>query len=65
MVDFACSEAIRLGREKIIALTTQSFSFFHEICGFSEGTKKDLPEVRLKTLLESNRNSKILFKNIK
>ncbi len=65
MVDFACSEAIRLGREKIIALTTQSFSFFYEICGFSEGTKKDLPELRLKTLLESNRNSKILFKNIK
>ena len=65
MVDFACSEAKRLGREKIIALTTQSFSFFHDICGFAEGTKEDLPEVRLKSLLESNRNSKILIKNIK
>ncbi len=64
LVEFACLEAANQGRNKIFALTTQSFSFFHDVCGFTEGTKKDLPEDRLKTLIESNRNSRILFKNI-
>lgn len=62
MVEFAMMEAERLGAERLIALTTQSHSFFKKIEGFSDGTEKDLPESRLKELKESGRNSRILIK---
>ncbi|MBL4576673.1 MAG: amino-acid N-acetyltransferase, partial [Opitutaceae bacterium] len=39
MVDFACMEAGKKGANKVIALSTQNFSFFTTVCGFVETTK--------------------------
>ncbi|WP_438483454.1 amino-acid N-acetyltransferase [Oleiharenicola lentus] len=64
MVDFACMRAGELGVTKVIALSTQAFSFFTSVCGFEEADKDVLPESRLKAYEESGRNSKVLAKKI-
>ena len=64
MVDFACLQAKERGAKKIIALSTQSFGFFSNVCGFEESTKEILPEARLKLYEENGRNARVLVKNI-
>jgi len=64
MVDFACMQAKERGANTVIALSTQAFSFFTSVCGFSEAEKDVLPESRLKSYEESGRNSKILVKRL-
>jgi amino-acid N-acetyltransferase len=46
----------------LIALSTQTFAFFTQKCGFKEGTIDDLPPIRAERLQASQRNSKVLFK---
>jgi len=49
-------------RPTVLALSTQSYSFFISSCGFAEADKSVLPESRLKGYEENGRNSKILVK---
>ena len=62
MVEYACLMAKERGAVRIIALSTQSFGFFTNTCGFEEGDKSSLPEARLKLYEESGRNAKVLVK---
>ncbi len=64
MVDYACLQAKEKGAKKVIALSTQSFGFFTNVCGFAESSKEILPEARLKLYDDSGRNAKVLTKNI-
>jgi amino-acid N-acetyltransferase len=62
MVDFACMRAKEKGVTSIVALSTQSYSFFTSVLGFEETEKTALPEARLKSYEESGRNPKVLIK---
>jgi amino-acid N-acetyltransferase len=64
MVDFACLQAKEHGVKQVIALSTQSFGFFTNVCGFEESTKEVLPEARLKQYEENGRNARVLSKSI-
>jgi amino-acid N-acetyltransferase len=64
MVDYACMVAKERGAKTVIALSTQSFGFFTNVCGFEEATKEILPEARLKLYEESGRNAKVLVKHV-
>lgn len=64
MVDYACMIAKERGATTVIALSTQSFGFFTNVCGFEESTKAILPEARLKSYEESGRNPKVLVKHV-
>ena len=63
MVEYACLQAKERGATSVIALSTQSFGFFSNVCGFAEAGKDLLPETRLKQYEESGRNAKILTKS--
>ncbi len=62
MVEYACMQAKEYGAAKAIALSTQNFGFFINVCGFQEADKESLPEARLKLYEESGRNPKVLVK---
>ncbi|HZZ58115.1 MAG TPA: amino-acid N-acetyltransferase [Opitutaceae bacterium] len=62
MVEYACLQAKERGATVAIALSTQSFGFFTNSCGFEETGKEILPESRLKVYEESGRNAKVLMK---
>jgi amino-acid N-acetyltransferase len=62
MVEYACLQAKERGATEVIALSTQSFGFFTNVCHFEEATKEILPESRLKTYDDSGRNAKVLVK---
>ena len=64
MVEYACLQAKERGAASVIALSTQSFGFFTNVCGFEESTKDILPESRLKTYDDSGRNAKVLVKQL-
>ncbi len=64
MVEYACMMAKERGATTVIALSTQSFGFFTNVCGFEESTKDILPEARLKLYDESGRNPKVLVKQV-
>ena len=62
MVEYACLQAKARGVTTVVALSTQSFGFFINTCGFEEKDKSVLPEARLKLYDESGRNAKVLVK---
>ncbi len=64
MVEFACLEAKRRGAARVIALSTQSFSFFSSVCGFTEAGKDVLPEARRQLYEQGGRNPRILVKTL-
>jgi len=64
MVEYACLMAKERGATRVIALSTQSFGFFSNVCGFEETTKDVLPEARLKLYEDSGRNAKVLVKQL-
>jgi amino-acid N-acetyltransferase len=64
MVEYAGMVAKERGATTLIALSTQSFGFFTNVCGFEEATKEILPEARLKLYDESARNAKVLVKRL-
>jgi amino-acid N-acetyltransferase len=64
MVDYATMVAKERGATTLIALSTQSFGFFTNVCGFEETTKDILPDARLKLYEESGRNAKVLVKRL-
>jgi amino-acid N-acetyltransferase len=64
MVDYACMMAKERGAATIVALSTQSFSFFTSVVNFEEADKDILPDARLKLYEESGRNPKVLVKRL-
>jgi amino-acid N-acetyltransferase len=64
MVDYACMIAKERGAKTVVALSTQSYSFFTSVLGFGETSKDTLPEARLKLYEESGRNPKVLVKQL-
>lgn len=64
MVGYAEREARHLGFTRLFALSTQSFAFFREVCGFSEAAPADLPAERRAVLEKEGRHSKILVKDL-
>ena len=64
LVSFAEEQAVKKGGTKLVALSTQTFPFFTKKCGFKEGTLDDLPTSRADLLKASQRNSKVLIKDI-
>lgn len=64
LVRFIENQAQKLGLTSIIALSTQTFSFFVQKSGFNEGSLDILPENRRSVYLKNGRKSKILFKTI-
>jgi amino-acid N-acetyltransferase len=64
MVEYACLQAKERGAKRAVALSTQSFGFFTNVCGFEESTKEMLPEARLKQYEDSGRNARVLVKNL-
>jgi len=64
MVEYACLQAKERGATTVLALSTQSFGFFTNVCGFTETTKESLPEARLKLYDENGRNARVLLKHL-
>lgn len=64
LVSFAEEQAAKKGGAKLVALSTQTFPFFTKKCGFQEGAIDDLPTSRADLLKTSQRNSKVLTKNL-
>ncbi len=64
LVEYACLRAKEKGAARVLALSTQSYSFFTSVMNFEETTASELPEARLKTYAESGRNPKVLIKTL-
>lgn len=64
LANFACHKAQEQGSKQILALSTQSFSFFQSICGFRETDLNSLPSNRRQAYQQQNRQSKILIKDL-
>lgn len=62
LIEYACLRAKEKGATSIIALSTQSYSFFTSVMNFEETTTAALPEARMKTYADSGRNPKVLIK---
>lgn len=64
MVEYACMIAKERGAATVVALSTQSYSFFTSVLGFAETSKESLPDARLKLYEDSGRNPKVLVKEL-
>ncbi len=64
MVEFACREAKADGIKIVFALSTQSYRFFTSVCNFREGSRDTLPASRLDSYDQSERNSKVLYREL-
>ena len=65
LVQFVENKARDMGLNELIALSTQSFTYFQSKGGFVEGTPDDLPPNRREKYDQSGRNSKVLVKKLK
>ncbi|MCB1122733.1 MAG: amino-acid N-acetyltransferase [Verrucomicrobiae bacterium] len=65
LVSFAEDQAREKGADRLLALSTQTFTFFTQKCGFTEGSADDLPPARVELLKASKRNSKVLVKDLR
>ena len=64
LVSFAEEKAGEKKAKRLIALSTQTIPFFTRKCGFTEGSIEDLPAKREEELRASQRNSKVLVKDL-
>jgi amino-acid N-acetyltransferase len=65
LIQFVETRAREMGLTDLIALSTQTFTYFQSKGGFSEGTPDDLPPARREKYDQSGRNSKVLIKKLK
>ncbi len=65
LIQFVENKAREMGLNELIALSTQTFSYFQSKGGFAEGTPDDLPPARREKYDQSGRNSKVLVKTLK
>ncbi len=64
LIEYACLRAKEKGATQVIALSTQSYSFFTSVMNFEETGTEVLPETRQKSYAESGRNPKVLIKTL-
>jgi len=64
MVDYACLRAKEHGATDVVALSTQSYSFFTSRLGFAEADKSILPDARLKSYEDSGRHAKVMVRSL-
>lgn len=64
MVDYACLRAKERGAKRVLALSTQSYTFFTSVAGFAEADKSLLPASRLKLYHDNGRNARVLVKTL-
>ena len=64
MVDYACMKAKEAGVQTMLALSTQSFSFFTSEAGFEETDTGILPPSRLRQAEASGRHARVLARNL-
>jgi amino-acid N-acetyltransferase len=64
LIQFVEVKARELGLSKLLALSTQAFTYFQSKGGFREGTPEDLPPARREKYELSGRNSKVLIKTL-
>lgn len=62
LVDYAALEASKRGFKKLVALSTQAFTFFEQACGFEPGSEKLLNPERAAELRKSGRHSRVLVR---
>ena len=65
LLQFIENKARDLGLIQLIALSTQTFTYFQSKGGFAEGTPEDLPPARREKYDLSGRNSKVLVKKLR
>jgi amino-acid N-acetyltransferase len=54
-----------MGVTTLMALSTQTFTYFQSKAGFVEGSPLDLPPVRREQYEQSGRGSKVLVKRLR
>ncbi len=64
MVGFATLQAKDRGASKLVALSTQSSTFFSRSCGFALADESALPESRRSVAQTNGRNAKVLVKSL-
>jgi amino-acid N-acetyltransferase len=65
LIQFVENKAREIGLAELIALSTQTFSYFQSKAGFIEATPDELPPARREKYDLSGRNSKVLVKRLK
>jgi amino-acid N-acetyltransferase len=65
LIQFVENKAREMGLTELIALSTQTFTYFQSKGGFVEGAPDDLPLARREKYDHSGRNSKVLVKKLK
>lgn len=64
LTQFVEDRARALGITRLLALSTQAFTYFQSKAGFVEGTPDDLPPARRERYEQSGRKSKVLVKTL-
>ncbi len=64
LMRFVEDKAREMGLSELIALSTQTFTYFELKGGFAEGTLDDLPPARREKYHQSGRNSRVLIKKL-
>lgn len=64
LTQFVEDRARALGVTRLLALSTQAFTYFQSKAGFVEGTPDDLPPPRRERYEQSGRKSKVLVKTL-
>ncbi len=64
LVNFACHQAEKEGAQRIVALSTQSVSFFKHVCEFEEGNESHLPIERRESWASNQRRSLIVTREL-
>jgi amino-acid N-acetyltransferase len=65
LVQFVERKARDAGLTRLVALSTQAFTYFQSKAGFIEGTPEDLPPSRRERYEQAGRRSKVLVKSLK
>ena len=64
LIQFVEAQARERGLKRLLALSTQAFTYFQSKGGFVEGTPDDLPPERREKYEQSGRNSRVLVKEL-
>jgi amino-acid N-acetyltransferase len=64
LIQFVEAQARERGLRRLLALSTQAFTYFQSKGGFVEGTPDDLPPERREKYEQSGRNSRVLVKDL-
>ncbi len=65
LIQFVENKSREMGLNALVALSTQTFTYFQSKAGFQEGSLSDLPLARLEKYEQNGRKSKIMIKRFK